>query len=336
MLTQLRKSLHQRDLERAVMKQGWAAALVGRYGEAPSWTHSIGFQETLGQPEVVVFDVPDAQRSALIREVFEELQAGTLTLEDGKTWEREDHDHPAVWRKVHSSQIDCPDGWFETAAARRPRGRGPADDPEVFQLVLSDQKGLLPWDDGYDETARPRQPALFLPAVDARWKASLEREPMRLVRERGWTTVAIEGPLSWAYSIGFPESVGSPNVICFAPARGASRILADVRDHLADGRLALHEGLTWDGLGFEGCWRRVHPSQVMGFQWMLLAKSHAEANAGHRVDIEAYQFFLADRDGRYPWDNDCLPIVRDSQPLLYLPLDEDNFPPRPLAGFGGM
>ncbi|HEY0647892.1 hypothetical protein [Phenylobacterium sp.] len=33
----------------------------------------------------------------------------------------------------------------------------------AFQLVLSDNDGRMPWDDGYDERLRPLQPALYLP-----------------------------------------------------------------------------------------------------------------------------------------------------------------------------
>lgn len=162
----------------------------------------------------------------------------------------------------------------------------------------------------------------------------MERDVLRVVRERGWTIVPVEGPLPWAYSIGFPSSVGAPEVICFAPAMGAARILSDTHAHLADRRLVLRDGLVWDGLGFPSCWRKVHESQVMGFQWMRLAKAHAEAEAGARVDIEAYQLFLPDVSDLYPWDDGCHPQMREMQPLLFMPLDPDNHPPRARGGAG--
>ena len=136
----------------------------------------------------------------------------------------------------------------------------------------------------------------------------------------------MEGPLSWAYSIGFPETVGAPELICFAPALGAARLLADAREYLSDGRLKLRDGAIWDALGFPLCFRPVHESQMMGFQWMRLAKEHAEAQAGRRVDVEAYQLFLPDNEGRYPWEEGCLPGVKDMQPLLFNPLDLPNQP----------
>jgi hypothetical protein len=81
-------------------------------------------------------------------------------------------------------------------------------------------------------------------------------------------------------------------------------------------------------LGFPICWRKVHESQVMGFQWMRYAKAHAEAQAGSRVDVEAYQLFLADVSGLYPWEEGCHPGMVERQPLLFMPLDPDNHPPR--------
>jgi hypothetical protein len=319
-------------LDRTVRKHGWAPARVGRYGEhVPSWVHSVGFQETLGQPEVILFDTPHPQGVTILWQAFEALKAGVLTLADGFTLRLEDADYDFVWRKVHPSQFASGHRWFNLATAPRPSNRDPSGELSAFQLVLCDQQGKLPWDAGYDETARARQPALWLPAIDRAFTSSMERDAFRLVAERGWTTVEIEGPLSWAYSIGFPGSVSSPEVICFVnPPRAAPRILADVREHLADGRLKLEDGLVWDGLGFPGCWRRVEFTQVMGFNWMLLAKEHAEWKAGRRVDIEAFQYILADKNGRYPWDEDCHPYIRDSQPLLFMRLDPDNHPPRAL------
>ena len=72
----------------------------------------------------------------------------------------------------------------------------------------------------------------------------------------------------------------------------------------------------------------------MGLQFMTLAKQHAEFQAGRRVDIEAYQFFLPDAAGRYPWDEGCQARMRDMQPLLFLPLEDAGLARNLLAGSG--
>ena len=336
MFDRLRRDWHLRDIDKRIGKHGWTAVYVGDYEQAPTWVYTIGLTETLNQPEVVLFDIPQADANSLLWTVAEALKEGSLTLVDGLPWP-EDADSKMIWRKVHPSQIDSPDTWFAAALGRRRNQRKGAGGLEVFQLVLPDREGRSPWDVGYDETVRVRQPALYLPAVDPKWQTPKAREALRLVAERGWTTVAVAGPeLEWAYSVGFADGPAAAELIGFGPAHGVARFLEETRAHLADGRLVLSDGLRWDALGLEGCWRKVHESQVMGFQWLLLAKAHAEERAGRRVGIDAFQFVVPDNRGRYPWDDGCDKGLRTSQPQLHLPLDLSKLPRSALAAGGGV
>lgn len=149
-------------MERKIKQVGWTAIYVGDYQTAPTWTYTMGFADTLGQPEVIVFDIPRDSASALLWEVFTQLKDGRLVLEDGKVWP-EDQERPCVWRRVDRSQIESEDGWFTLAIARSFAASGGPFDFDAFQLVLSDNEGRMPWDDGYDEQLRRLQPALYLP-----------------------------------------------------------------------------------------------------------------------------------------------------------------------------
>ncbi|MBW8813302.1 MAG: DUF4262 domain-containing protein [Caulobacterales bacterium] len=135
---------------------------VGDYRTGPAWGYTIGFDETLNQPEVIVFDVPSRSAAVLFEKVFKELRAGLLILEDGMIWPPGEP-HACVWRKVHPSHIDCEEGWFTLALHRRARVTGKRFGLEAFQFVLSDNDGRLPWEVGYDEALRALQPALYLP-----------------------------------------------------------------------------------------------------------------------------------------------------------------------------
>jgi hypothetical protein len=150
------------QLDQSVEQHGWTAIYVGDYEAAPTWAYTMGFQDTLGQPEVIVFDIPKDSANALLWEVFAQLKDGRLVLEDGKVWS-EGEALPCVWRKVDRSQVESEDGWFTFAMVRSLARGGTPFDFEAFQLVLSDNDGRLPWDAGYDEALRPRQPALYLP-----------------------------------------------------------------------------------------------------------------------------------------------------------------------------
>lgn len=44
------------QLDARLAQHGWTAVYVGDYRTAPTWTYTIA--ETLGAPEVIVFDLP--------------------------------------------------------------------------------------------------------------------------------------------------------------------------------------------------------------------------------------------------------------------------------------
>lgn len=145
-----------------IEQHGWTGMYVGDYRTAPTWSYSIGFSETLDQPEVIIFDLPQEAANALLWEAFSELKDGRLKLEDGKVW-AEAGDKPCVWRKVHPSQLESEAGWLTFASLRSLVRRGTPFGLEAFQLVLSDNDGRLPWESGYDERLRPLQPSLYEP-----------------------------------------------------------------------------------------------------------------------------------------------------------------------------
>ena len=157
----------------AIEAHGWTGIYVGDYETAPTWTYTIGFDETLGQPEVIVFDLPQDSANALLWEVFTQLKDGRLVLEDGKVWP-EGGALPSVWRKVHQTQLESEEGWFTLASMRSLVRKLTPFGFDAFQLVLSDNDGRLPWDEGYDERLRRLQPALYMP---------LESEPGALAAE---------------------------------------------------------------------------------------------------------------------------------------------------------
>ena len=153
------------DLEARIETHGWTAIYVGDYQTAPTWTYTLGFRETLGQPEVIVFDIPQDAANGLLWEVFQQLKDGRLVLEDGKVWP-EGEERPCVWRKVDQTQIESELGRFTLATMRSIVRTGMPYDFDAYQLVLSDNDGRMPWDEGYDERLRSLQPGLYLRLAD--------------------------------------------------------------------------------------------------------------------------------------------------------------------------
>lgn len=333
MLSRLLGWWHARDVDRRIRKHGWTAIYVGDYATAPTWTYTMGLEESLGQPELIIFDIPQSSANAILWTAYEELKSGELVLRDGEPWRPEAWDGRMAWRKVHVSQIESPAGWFTLAAMRRLTVKREMFGLEAFQLVLSDDDKVLPWEPHYNEALRFRQPALYLPLTDYGGEPlSLpEQETLRIADERGWSIMRVFGDLDWAYTIGLAE-VGQPELISFLPtADGAASLLDDALAQIARGDLSLEDGVRWHGPGFECCWRRVHESQYLGLNVFRLAKLRHEKQVGRREAVEAYQAFLPDDAGRYPWEPECRAGVRDCQPLLFEPFKAD--PPKrgPLA-----
>lgn len=323
MLTKLRRWWHGRDTDRRIRKHGWTAVYVGDYASSPTWVYTLGFEETLGQPEIVIFDIPNTDANRVLWTIFEELKRGELVLEDGKPWHPEDPDGRMVWRMVHDTQVESRVGWFTIAVMRRLVVKGEMFGLPVFQLVLADENRVLPWEDGYNESIRYRQPALYLPASDYGETplSPPEENALRLADERGWSILQVNGDLNWAYTIGLTDA-GMPELIAFLPgANIAANLLNEVQAQMRRAKVVPVDGLRWDGDGFQCCWRRVHESQYLGLNVFRLAKLRHAQRIGRREAVEAYQLFLPDGAGRYPWEPGCASVICDAQPLLFEPLD---------------
>lgn len=333
MFGKLRREWHLRDLEKRIQRYGWTAIAVGDYESTPSWVYTLAFDETLGAPELILFDVPLSIANGLLHRAFNDLKSGELVLQDNEPWII-DGDRYGVWRSVHPSQIDGPDLWLAAAVNRREKRTGARVGLEAFQLVLADENARLPWEPEYNERLRMKQPALYLAATDygeAKLSAQ-EREALRVADERGWSIMPVDTPLlTWAYTIGLPDQ-DLPELIAIVPsADGAANMLHEACEHLTRGDLVISDGLRWDGLGFECCWRRVDASQYLALNLFFLAKLRRERRLGRREATPAYQLFLSDDQGRYPWEPGCAKAVRNSQPLLFEPHDPEQLRRGPLA-----
>jgi hypothetical protein len=154
-IARLQSAWRRFGARRHVERRGWTAVYVGDYAQAPSWVYTVGFQGSLGQPEIIVFDLPRPSAGELVAHVHDELRTGRLVLEDGCEWASASS--RCVWRRVHEDHLA---EWLTLAFVPAMLAGG----LEAFQLVLSDVEGRLPWEGGYDERLRALQPALYEPA----------------------------------------------------------------------------------------------------------------------------------------------------------------------------
>ena len=132
--------------------------------QEPPFAYSVGFRETAGQPEVIVFGLSTEMMTFMINETLNQCEAG-LVLSDGVELDGLLRAHKVVGREVATRFIirDYLNSaiWYE----RRQTGRAL---DRVIQLVWPGaQDGLFPWDKGCDQQVRDLQPALYVAGGDA-------------------------------------------------------------------------------------------------------------------------------------------------------------------------
>ncbi len=158
---------------------------------------------------------------------------------------------------------------------------------------------------------------------------------VRRIRRRGWTGIFVhnyeDGMVPFAYSMGFWEALGAPEVIMFGmPDHVAIQLLERIYGALKIKALALVDKATWTlSEGDESwtlAWRAVHPSQIRKKHLTLAIWYRMRQRVGP-CDLEAFQLFAPDKAGKFPWEEGHDADYRPRQPELYLPYfgpaDED-------------
>jgi len=151
------------------------------------------------------------------------------------------------------------------------------------------------------------------------------------VEEFGWQCTSVaprvdddDDSPAFSYSIGFWECLDSPEVIVFGlPSKLMHSMLSEVHRQIEAGR-SLEDGARWSDLisGFDCISRPVHPTQIGNYLLSSIWYKKQKTGSG---DVAAYQLFWPGKlDGLYPWEEGCDQIVRDAQPMLFLPAGDKS------------
>jgi hypothetical protein len=143
----------------------------------------------------------------------------------------------------------------------------------------------------------------------------------RRVAERGWTIVHLDGSdgrgPTWAYTVGFWEFAGAPEIILFGHDElWSNGLLSQAAKQLQAG-MTLKDNTPWSLDGFEGTWRRVDPTHVQGEEWFNCARRYRRERTGGET-FDAFQPVVPDGSGKYPWDDGFDEKLRPFQRELYL------------------
>jgi hypothetical protein len=126
------------------------------------WSYTVGLYELLQQPEVIVVGLKDGTAHSLLNEVARRLK-DTVQIQDG------------VRQAELLSDMDCEFKIVDLRWIRQTMGYAVwfygGDEFPVLQCVYPDLQNKLPWEAGFDESWRRRQPLLF-----ARHDSVVERD----------------------------------------------------------------------------------------------------------------------------------------------------------------
>jgi len=128
-------------------------------GDKPSFAYSVGFEETVGQPEVIVFGLPNEIMQSMINITMSLCREG-LVLQDMTQIDGLLEGFACFARDVIPEQI-VPDYfnsaiWYHRARTGEPLSR-------AVQIVWPGAvDGLFPWDEGCDASVRDWQPAMWM------------------------------------------------------------------------------------------------------------------------------------------------------------------------------
>lgn len=155
---------YEQDIIRNVEHAGCHITMVFDPDSAePSFAYSVGFPDSVSQPEIIVFGLPNNVMSFMINEMLRICRRG-FQMRDGALVDGLLEGHTCVTRAVAPANIDR--GHFNSAMwYRRQKG---AELTEAFQIVWPGAlDGLFPWDLGCAAVVRKAQPALYSSKLNA-------------------------------------------------------------------------------------------------------------------------------------------------------------------------
>lgn len=149
---------YEREILQNVEEHGCHITLVfDPDGNDPSYAYSAGFPKTVGQPDLIVFGLPNEVMQFMINETLDQCREG-LQLKDWTRIEGLLEGHHCIARAVTPHHIVR--DYFNSAMWLRDRLGGEMN--EAIQIVWPGSvNGLFPWDSGCADEVRACQPALY-------------------------------------------------------------------------------------------------------------------------------------------------------------------------------
>ena len=146
-----------------IATHGWHGTHVRVDKEGPDFCYSIGLDELLNVPELIIFGLKHDVMHAMMWEIVRQIQAGRLIASD-MIFNDLIVGHPCIVKPVHPSWLFEYFGfacWYY-------HDRQKFDRLQAFQIFWSGARdGLFPWQEGCADETIAAQPLLYEAMIDA-------------------------------------------------------------------------------------------------------------------------------------------------------------------------
>lgn len=152
------KSLLAPRFNAHIKRDGWSVVGVMGAPNQPPFAYSVGATETLKAPELLVFGLPAQYGAMAINLLQKQVQDSGIWLADEVKYLGEEFTFPVMIKDI---TVDAAKQWCLQALYHY---EDTPLEPTFQQIVLPDEKGLFPWEGGYDGTSgrmRKVQPELW-------------------------------------------------------------------------------------------------------------------------------------------------------------------------------
>jgi len=131
---------------------GFHIAFVPEDEYLPSFAYTIGLKKTYNHPEIILFGLNQQLLGGILSGIGEEIKKGK-TYKPNKDYENIISNYPVKFleiKKEHYHDYFGYAGWFY----------GNTFDFPAYQLIWTDKESNYPWDDGFNENWKFKQPIL--------------------------------------------------------------------------------------------------------------------------------------------------------------------------------
>lgn len=156
--------LRQRNLDKSESKLlddierfGWGVMHIREDPCVPGWAFTVGVFDTLGQAEIIVTGLKEDLAHSVLNDVAGRLRNGAR-ISDSSRESGVLADVEVEFRTLDRKWVTQAMGWAKWFYG--------SDQFPVMQCVYPDLDGRFPWDNGFNESWRSRQPLLFKDAPE--------------------------------------------------------------------------------------------------------------------------------------------------------------------------